>query len=221
MCKCVTFTLGKGGSRSPDTAFSVLSFPPLHPPFGKVSRLIVKNPTGIFSMARPKKAKGKKREMWIPPARCTEQFRADFDAKVSQSPYSRGEFIRRAIDGIEIVAQEVSAAFILSREVQPIGVNLVQQMRVFEKRSGMVPSDLERVHKKLERVVDRILDGELDGSNALLPAIALKLHPIGLTINDQTRTLNEGEHVSITDLQSQWLRLEPWLERVLYGSTSG
>ena len=112
-------------------------------------------------MARPRKQQSEKLDKHLPAVRCTGDEHAAIRAKAAQAGLSLSAFVRAAA-----LAQEVSTAseqsvydLGLVMELNRIGVNLNQIARVTNS-TGFVPSEVAQTCKKIDAILDQILETE-------------------------------------------------------------
>ena len=111
-------------------------------------------------MARPKKSTSEKRTHRLPHVRCTPSEYARIQARSSQAGITLSAFVRQMVlEGAVKVTPSVQTPldFALVNELNRIGTNLNQLTRI-ANTTGQMPGGLETIWKKLDGVLDQIIE---------------------------------------------------------------
>ncbi|MBI1358251.1 MAG: hypothetical protein GC160_28280 [Acidobacteria bacterium] len=111
-------------------------------------------------MTRARKAANRSQRLIV---RLTDEERAAIRAAASDAGLGVSEFVRRAaLDRRVVVRSQSAYGMALASQLRRIGVNLNQLMPIAHL-DGEIPPELLQVAKKIERLLDRILEREALG----------------------------------------------------------
>lgn len=126
-------------------------------------------------MARPRKAEGEGRDVWVSPVRVTMAEKLQIDENAARSGLDYSEFVRRVLLGVRITKPRpantadrlLSALNDLAFEVSKLGTN-VNQIAARLHQTDRLPAHMPELVEEMRGLVVRIravIDGiKVDGS---------------------------------------------------------